>query len=37
MFYNPDDYAMDWRRLGAGYAVTVMAVLASLRLISFAA
>jgi hypothetical protein len=27
MFYNPDDHIVDWRRLGAGYAVAVMAVL----------
>ena len=27
MLYNPEDYVVDWRRVGAGYAVAVVAIL----------
>ncbi|SIR35785.1 hypothetical protein SAMN05880590_11930 [Rhizobium sp. RU35A] len=32
MFYDPDDYAVGWRRMGAGYAVAVMTLLGFLML-----
>lgn len=26
MSYNPEDYVLDWRRIGAGYGVAAMAL-----------
>lgn len=27
MAYDPNDYVMDWRRVAAGYAVALMAII----------